>query len=349
MGVVGVDTDTDAGTGDAGTEAEADTATRGETEMGDTRPLRPSPCPSLVSMSWPMDARSRVALSGSGTSSTSGHDTDAGGCAGKALDTDTRLGLAVVSQCSGSVALRLDGGGVAARRFLGCGACACASEAATGTSARMSVAAVGLPLRGVVGGDSCETDMVMVIAIVGTGADWCRSAVFSLRVRAAMAGCTGGECADERVGSVVVCVVGVANGDGLTGEPDVGICDSGERDAEDDGAFHTTDGDGRSARGVPLAGAGSVIGLDGVAGVGGVIGLGVTGVFRDDRFTWLAFAACAWRYACFSCWEFPNIRRGDFSGRYGRAEAGVTVEGMGDMAGSNGETGVSGLSSGTER
>lgn len=116
MGVVGVDTGVDTGmateTGDAGTETDADAET--ETEMGDTR--SPSVCltPSLASMSCSIDAHSRVALSGSGTSSTSGHDEDTG--AGRELDMEAGL----VSQCSVAIALRLDGGGVTARRLLAC-------------------------------------------------------------------------------------------------------------------------------------------------------------------------------------------------------------------------------------
>lgn len=100
------------------------------------------------------------------------------------------------------------------------------------------------------------------------------------------------------LGSTVLCEVGVANGDGRTGELDVGVCDSGERDAGDDGAFHITEGDGRRARGVP--GAATAVGL---AGVVGVIGLGVRGVRGDGKATWVLAAAAAWvwRYACLSC------------------------------------------------
>ncbi|RPD55612.1 hypothetical protein L226DRAFT_524626 [Lentinus tigrinus ALCF2SS1-7] len=179
--------------------------------------------------------------------------------------------------------------------------------------------------------------MVIAIAIAGSGADWWRRAVFSLRVRAAMAGCTG---CGARLGSVVVCAVGVASGDGRTGEPDVGVCDNGEREAGDDGAFHTTEGEGRRARGVPGAGVGIAVGLDGVMGVVGVIGLGVRGVRGDGNVTGLAFAAAA---AAACVW------------RYGRADAGevgfarVVVTATGDMAGKRGEVGVSGLSSGAER
>ena len=49
------------------------------------------------------------------------------------------------------------------------------------------------------------------------------------------------------------------------------------------------------------------------------------------------------------------MRKGDFSGRYGRAEVGdadfggVVVTATGDMAGNDGEVGVRGLSSGAER
>ena len=49
------------------------------------------------------------------------------------------------------------------------------------------------------------------------------------------------------------------------------------------------------------------------------------------------------------------MRKGDFSGRYGRAEVGdadfggVVVTATGDMAGNGGEVGVRGLSSGAER
>lgn len=281
---MGVDTDAVTDTGDAGTETETAAEAETETEMGDTRsPPTPSACAclSLASMSCSMDALSR-ALSGSGTSSTSGQEPETG--AGRLCAIDAGL----VSQCS----LRLDGGGVTARRRFAC-AWACASDALTGTSAWKNV---GLPLRGVAGCEtdtvSCGTDMVIAIAIVGRGADWCRSAFFSLRVSAAIAGCTGGgrgrgsggpeECAGARGGRTVVCAVGVASGDGRTGEPDVGVCESGEREAGEDGAFQTTDGDGRSARGVPGTGAGEV-GLTGVMGVVGVTGLGVRGVRGDGN------------------------------------------------------------------